>query len=106
MVAPEVEADPDRVHAETNANKMYKEGLQHGDKETGTRLYAVNAKNFYSGYTFDRLMGDTRHRLAVALHENGLAGTQAGREALMQIKGSLIPRKDMFTSEQLGGLVG
>lgn len=101
QVAPDVEADPDRLYTHTDATTAYKEGVMFGEKETGTRVFAVNHKNFYAGYTIDRLMGDTRHRLAVALHENGLAGTEAGREALMRIKGSLMPRKDMFTSDQL-----
>jgi hypothetical protein len=40
-------------------------------------------------------------RLAMALHTAGLAGTQAARDAMMTVKGTLLPRKDMFTSAQV-----
>ena len=40
--------------------------------------------------------------LAMALHTAGLTGTQAARDAMMTVKGTLLPRKDMFTSAQLG----
>mmetsp|Transcript_40373 Transcript_40373/g.127044 ORF Transcript_40373/g.127044 Transcript_40373/m.127044 type:complete len:629 (-) Transcript_40373:140-2026(-) len=100
-VAPVVDADPARVVAPTLAAQAHVEGLANGEKETGTRMFAVQEKNFYSGYTIDRLMQDTRHRLAVALHEAGLDGTSAARDAMMTVKGTLVPRRDMFTSEQL-----
>jgi hypothetical protein len=42
----------------------------------------------------------------VALHEAGLGGTGAARDALMQVQGSLLPRKDTFTSAQLSLVPG
>lgn len=147
-VAPVVPDDPNRHLGETAADAAYRLAREIGERETGTRKYATNERNFYSGYTMGQLMGDTRMRLAMALHSQGLdvitpcpssfacpavadhrcrgsytvlilywcvvcvvyvrvgcgawQNTKAGREAMMRIQGSLVPRKDMFTSEQLG----
>eukprot|EP00960_Hanusia_phi_P047909 758651-Hanusia_phi.AAC.5 len=100
-VAPVVEADPARVIAPTLAAQAYMEvrwGLasetsdwvrrawrmgirrpaqgrspcrKDEDEVNGRLVTCEQEKNFYSGYTIDRLMQDTRHRLAVALHEAG-----------------------------------
>jgi len=40
--------------------------------------------------------------MIIFTQRQGLDRTKAGREAMMRIEGSLVPRKDMFTSEQLG----
>ena len=107
QVAPEVPDDPARVRAETAAAAAYKESVANGgDRETGTRIFATTAAAHHGGYTMDALMAHTRHRLAVALHEAGLGGTGAARDALMQVQGSLLPRKDTFTSAQLSLVPG
>jgi hypothetical protein len=90
-VAPDVPDDPHRALALTVAAQAYMDG----DRETGQRKYAVNDKNFYAGYTMDNLMADTRARLGMALHAAGLHGSSAAREAMMTVKGTLMPRKDM-----------
>jgi len=73
-VAPVIPDDPTRHLAETAAVAAHGLACRIGEKETGTRKYATNDKNFYSGYTMTQLMGDTRMRLAMALHTqvNGL----------------------------------
>jgi hypothetical protein len=67
-VAPVIPDDPTRHLAETAAVAAHGLACRIGEKETGTRKYATNDKNFYSGYTMTQLMGDTRMRLAMALH--------------------------------------
>lgn len=84
------------------ASQAYGQALKYGERETGTRLFAVSDKNHIGGYSMGQLMMDTRQRLAMALHSAGLDNTKAGREAMMQVKGSLLPRRDTFTSDQLG----
>ena len=53
------------------------------------------------GFTTEALLRDPRHRLGEALHATGLAGTSAGRAALLAVRPLHLPRPDAMTTAQL-----
>ena len=46
-----------------------------------------------NGYSMNTLLADTRFKLSVALNEAGLFHSEAGRNAMATVHGSLIPRR-------------
>lgn len=94
-VAPSVDADPRRVLQATAAVTAHVET----ERERGA-LFPVH------GYNMGALLADTRFKLSLALNDAGLYGTEAGRRAMCSVQGSLLPRRDMFTTSESRGLVG
>jgi len=92
QVAPQVEADPERVLQATASSSGQGEAEQ-----VGNRLF-----NPMNGFSDNHLFKDKRFRLSEALREANLHTTDHGRAIIRQAQTSTAPRVDTFSSAQLG----
>lgn len=91
---PKLEVDPERVKKPTESKLAKKRERDEGDA-------VVLYRN--TGFTAEGLMKDMRYRLAAALNEAGLAGTEYGKRMIREAPPATKPRSDMLsTFQQLG----
>ena len=80
---PQIEADPDRIIAETETREIRKGvTMDDGDKVT---LFKSQ------GFSCDKLMSDVRYKISSALHNAGLQSTTYGKEVLKGINNDFKP---------------
>lgn len=91
QVAPQVEADPERVLQATASSSSQV------DAEQG----ASGPFNSMNGFSDVHLFKDKRFRLAEALREANLHASDHGRAMIRQAPTSTAPRVDTFTSANL-----
>eukprot|EP00798_Chlamydomonas_sp_ICE-L_P024157 gene24153-9743_t len=96
LVAPQVEADPNRVFAPTEASS----GMNEEERE------AAEGKAFKDvhGYTVEKLYRDPKFKLIDALTRNGLQNTDYGRKVIDMARTAKPTRRDNLTTQQMGSL--
>ncbi|GIL68190.1 hypothetical protein Vafri_21458 [Volvox africanus] len=94
LVAPEVEADPQRLLAPTVASAAVDP-----DKDAEGAFHPVN------GFTTDQVVKDQRFKVFEALAVLGLHETTYGRQAIAAAQPARLTRPDNFTTEQREAMV-